>query len=140
MKVVVDTNILISGLLWSGAPKKLLLLAEQGDIVFCVNAAMLTELERVLHYSKFKDTLTRIGKTSEDIINEFIEIAEVLPQTERVRVPGLADETDEKFLACALAARADVVISGDKHLLRLKRFHTIEIVSAREFLRRFRKK
>lgn len=135
IRVVADTNILVSALLWYGTAKEVFVLAKKGVLTLCVTAETLEEFERVLHYPKFEAQLHRIHKTPHDVIDEFVEIVEYYPSIKLPRPYTLDDPTDDMFLACALSARASFIVSGDKHLLALKSFAGIPILNPRRFLK-----
>ncbi len=139
MRVVLDTNVLVSAFLWQGLPEEIFKLAEKGEIAICVNKEILEEFERVLSYPKFKARLSQIRKTPSQIINEFLAVVAHYPSHRFLTPQVPADQSDEIFLSCALAARASFIISGDKHLLRLKSFHGIPIVTSRQFLFRIKR-
>ena len=90
------------------------------------------EYLRVLTYPKFQLSSSEITRVLE---HDFLPHAEFVRVTSRVEVIA-ADPSDNKFLACALDGRADVLASGDHHLLALKRFHATEILTARQLLDR----
>lgn len=140
MRIVLDTNVVISGFLWSGTPKEILGLVEERTVVICANQEIIAEMERVLLYPKLKDIVSQIGKTPRGIINEFLEIIIMFPPIVLAESSRLEDRTDEKFLSCAVTADAAFIVSGDKHLLRLKTFRGVDIVSPNDFLRRFKTK
>lgn len=136
MRIVLDTNVLISAFLWQGAPKEIFVLAEKHTIAICATRETLEEFERVLSYPKFKTHLDLIGKTPTQITDEFAEIVEYYPSI-KFSTPQIQDDpSDDNFLSCALSARASFIVSGDKHLLRLKRFRKIPILSPDEFLKK----
>lgn len=113
MKVVIDTNVLLSALLFGGIPARLVDLWKNGRITPLVSAPIMAEYLRVLAYPKFKLT--------EEEINHLL-IHEILPWFEAVQAPMgeryiAADPGDDKFVWCALAGRAEIIVSGDDHLL-----------------------
>lgn len=134
MKAVLDTNVLVSAFLWRGISKRIFDLARNQRLVICVNKEILEEFERVFSYPKFKNKLAEINKTPREIITEFLEVVEPYPSyffsTPQIKV----DPSDDKFLSCALVAQADVVVSGDRHLLKVRQFHGIPILTPRQFL------
>jgi uncharacterized protein len=133
IRVVLDTNIVVSGTYWSGAPSSIMQAIEQGKAKPIVSEAILDELKDVLGRTKFTDRLALIGKTAEQIVTQYAmsaEIIEVQPLSETVSV----DSDDDVFLACALSGKANIVISGDPHLLNLKKYQNILILTANEFL------
>jgi uncharacterized protein len=77
VRVVIDTNIWISGLLWKGLPWKLLCLAEEGEVELCLTPAMLEELISVLAYEKFEPRLRQLDLTQADLLTYVMSIASV---------------------------------------------------------------
>jgi putative PIN family toxin of toxin-antitoxin system len=130
VKVVVDTNVLVSALLFGGKPGKLIPLRQRGTIRPLASKEIIEEYLRVLTYPKFK--------LAEEDIN-FLLYREILPYFEVVDVePGpriiKKDPEDDKFIRCALAGKAKWIISGDGHLLALKTYQKIKILTPSEFL------
>jgi len=134
MRVVLDTNVLVSAFLWQGLPQKILQLAQKSVVTICVTREMLDEFEHVLSYPKFRERLTRVGKTPSEIIDEFVEVIESFPSHPFSKPHILADPTDDMFLACALSSKAFCIVSGDRHLLDLQEFHGIPILTSSQFL------
>lgn len=133
MIVVLDTNVWISGMLWTGPPHDILALAEQGRISIASSKPFLNELFGVLAREKFRKHLTAAG-TDLDAISEYIFALVRLYSVHQTVSVIIADPSDNKVLACALAAHVDMIVSGDDHLLALKRFQNIPIVAPRQFL------
>jgi putative PIN family toxin of toxin-antitoxin system len=134
MKVVLDTNVLVSAFLWHGTAKEVFVFAEQGICSICVTQEILNELERVLAYPKFEKILARVGTTPTALIGDFMEVAAYYPSLYFDVTIISVDSADDHILACALSAGADYIISGDKHLTSLKIFHAIPILTPRQFL------
>ena len=127
-RVVVDTNVLVSAILFGGPPGVVLRLAAAGGMLSLTSAVLLTELHGVL-LSKFHLS----PDIAELIVNEWKAAGEVVEPAVEVSVIT-EDPSDNRVLECALSAHADVIISGDKHLLTLKSFHGIPILSPQAFL------
>jgi putative PIN family toxin of toxin-antitoxin system len=130
IRVVFDTNVLVSGLLFGGTPGRLLDFWKTGKIRLTMSREMLDEFLRVLAYPKLR--------LSEEEIHYLLYV-ELLPHVEMVKVhPGpisiTTDPSDDMFLHCALAAGAKYIISGDRHLLQLTSYKRIKILSPAEFL------
>jgi putative PIN family toxin of toxin-antitoxin system len=130
-RVVIDTNVVISAFLFGGEPAELIPLWKRGRINPLASREIVDEYLRVLTYPKF-------GLTPEEI--NFILYQEIVPHFEIVRAkPGRViigdDPSDDKFIRCAQAGRAKTIISGDQHLLRLKSFGTIRILTPVRFLK-----
>lgn len=130
IRVVIDTNVLVSALIFTGPPSRLVSLLRERRIVLLLSKDVFIEYLRVLAYPKFKLK----GEEIKTLVDEHI-----LPFGEMVTVadtPAIVpeDPADDKFLSLAAAGHARFVLSGDKHLLDLKRHGRARIVTAREFL------
>ncbi len=135
MLLVIDTNVLLSGLLWHGPPHALLVRARDGAVDLVLSPALIEELAEVLARPKFADILARTSRTPERILAElrrFVDVVAALPLPR----PICRDPDDDEVLACALAARADLIVSGDDDLRVLGMFENIPIVGAAEALAR----
>lgn len=115
-RVVADTNILVSALQFGGKPKQLLDLAADGQIDLVTSEAILAEALRVL-----RDKFSRAPDWLAEADQQLRVIARLVEPTERLQVIE-ADPTDDRTLECAVAAAADVLVSGDTHLLSLGSF------------------
>jgi len=131
VKVVFDTNVFISAVIVPGGQaERALLLAWARHFILFTSVPILTETAQKLR-SKF-------GQTDKDIRQalKFISrTAEILKPTVRLRV--LKDIPDNRILECAFQARADLIVTGDRHLLKLREFEGISIIRLTDFLRMF---
>jgi putative PIN family toxin of toxin-antitoxin system len=130
VRVVLDTNAVISALLFSGVSSKLFSLWQNGLITPLLSRPILDEYLRVLSYPKFELSEKEI---KELIQEEILPFAEVVRPKRRLRVVR-RDPSDNKFLECAVAGKANVIISGDKDLLSLGRYRRVRIQSPAQFL------
>jgi putative PIN family toxin of toxin-antitoxin system len=135
VRLVLDTNIAVSALLWRGTPSRLVALANEGRCRLYTSVALLDELADVLSRKKLARAVVRTGSTASQLHSDYKRLAN------RVRSDALPervarDADDDAVLACALAARAELIVSGDVHLLELGAFRTIPIVRAAEAVRR----
>ena len=135
MRVVADTNTLVSGLLWHGNPRRVLDEARAGTQQMYTTAALLAELEEVLQRPKFAQRLSLAGVTSHTLVLGYAALARLVEPAEIAPVI-LADPDDDAVLACAVAAGAEIIVSGDSHLLDLKDYEGILIVTAAHLLTR----
>jgi len=134
-RLVADTNTVVSALLWHGAPHRLFDAIESGALDFHTSRALLDELAEVLQRRKLQRAVRATGKSVERLLREYEEIAKIVkPRKLRTRVSR--DPDDDAVLACALAARADFIITGDKDLLTLGAYRAIPILTAAEALAR----
>lgn len=134
MLVVLDTNVLISALLWHGKANQIIHLIDEDKIIPCFSQETLQELRGVLNRKKFKTQITQLGLETEDLIIPLLLKSELfkLPRS-RFNVVK-EDPSDNKFLQLALVAKVKCIVSGDKHLLKLENFADIPILSISEFL------
>lgn len=128
-KIVLDTNTVISAQFWKGNPRKILNLVKAGHYHLLSSNDIERELIRVLGYPKFG----LLPKEILPIIIDYNTYAQKVEVTSRIDIIK-EDPTDNIFLVCAKDGNADYVISGDHHLLELKSYLTIPIVSSKEFL------
>lgn len=133
IRAVFDTNIIISGRLWSGSPRAALLAAYQGQIQLVISEAMIDELKDVISRPKFSKRLQTINQTADDIVTDHLRFTEVI---EAVSLPPtvLADLDDDHVLACAVSGKTVYIVTGDPHLLRLKQYESIPIVTSNDLL------
>ncbi|MGD9053403.1 MAG: putative toxin-antitoxin system toxin component, PIN family [Desulfobacterales bacterium] len=130
IKVVIDTNVLVSALLFGGVPGDLVTLWQRSKIKPVASKKIIDEYLRVLTYPQFE--------LSEDDIN-FLLYQEILSYFDIISArtgPRIVkkDPADDKFIRCAMVARAKYIISGDQHQLALKAFQKIKILLPAEFL------
>jgi len=135
MRVVADTNIVVSGLLWRGHCYGVLNAARQGVIRLFVSPALLIELEDVLGREKLRARLEQANVRAQDLIHGYAALAGLV-RPGKIEPVITADPDDDEVLACARAVQADMIVSGDTHLLALREFDGIPIVTARECLAR----
>ena len=129
MRLVVDTNVLVSAFLWQGTPGRLIGLAGEKEIALYTSRALVDELSEVLHRMKLAKQVAATGLTAAQMIGNYRRLA-TLVTTRQFAQQVSRDADDDAVLACALAAHVDLIVSGDKDLLVLKVFHDMPIVSA----------
>lgn len=133
MRAVIDTNVLISGLLWHGAPHRLLERVRGGELGLVSSPALLAELADVIGRPKFDAVLARTNTSRERTLEEVYRLAEVIEPAPLPR-PVCRDPDDDEVLALAVAANVGLIISGDPDLLDLKAFQGVTIVAPAEAL------
>jgi putative PIN family toxin of toxin-antitoxin system len=133
-RVVLDTNVLVSALLFTGELSKMVDLWHRGEVVPLISRETFDELRAVLGYPKFSLVPEEIQSIIENEILPYFEVVEI-----KENVRGVCrDPEDDKFLACALSGAAHFILSGDKDLTDLKSYKTIKIIKASEFLSLFK--
>jgi putative PIN family toxin of toxin-antitoxin system len=128
LRVVLDTNVIISSLFWTGPPFEVAMLGFRNKIALFTSWPILYEVEEKLQ-AKFHVPREKISFMI-DILLAFMEV--VIPKTEVNVIKS--DREDNKILECASEIGADFVVSGDKHLLEFNEFQGAKIVSPKEFL------
>jgi len=135
VRLVLDTNVVLSGLLWTGSPMQLIAAAQAGEAELFTSRALLGELYRCLARPKFSRQIAVSGLGRDELFLGYLELATVL-------APGaiapviLSDPADDHVLACAIAASADLIVSGDSDLLELRAYQGISILRPADALAR----
>lgn len=129
--LVFDTNVLISGYLWNGAPRQAIQLLKSGDFDLLYCRGSIDEIVRVLSV-KFKLSAVEIYRIVLDIKSMGKNIG--ISSKEH---PVSEDPSDNLFINLAIDGNAKIIVSGDSHLLKLKDYRDIEIISVAEFLKRY---
>jgi len=132
VRVVLDTNVYISRLLWTGLPHTLLQVAENGNLVLIATPAIVEEVREVLARAKFAARLTTLNTSVGELTESLLSLVEII-QEPKVAPVVLQDPDDDKFVACVIASRVRWLISGDEHLLSLGRYKTLRIVTPQQF-------
>ena len=134
MKVLLDTNIWISGLLWGGKPGQIIQLGQQKKILFYSSQFLLEELEVTLAYPKLQRRLAKLEITAKELLNEVSRIISLTQPVHLSNITELRDRQDKIVLEAAVSVPVDVIVSGDEDLLVLGKFQKIPIVSVNQFL------
>jgi uncharacterized protein len=135
MRAVLDTNVLLAGLLWRGPPHALLEQVRNGSVTFISSPVLLAELAQVLARPKFDAILSRSDTSRDRMLTEIRMLAELIDPPPLAQ-PVCRDPDDDAVLALAAAAQADWIISGDDDLLSLASFEGIAILNPAQALRR----
>lgn len=139
MRVVLDTNIVVSGLLWHGSPRRVLDVAGTGDVTAFVTAELLAELQDVLSRPKFAGRLAQAGVTVTELLVGYAALAVVVAPA-AIEPVVVDDPDDDAVLACAIASNAEAIVSGDPHLLALGQYAGIQIWTAAQLLEELSKR
>lgn len=133
VRAVVDTNVVISALLFGGTPGKLIHFWKTGRLLPLASNDIVDEYLRVLAYSKFSLSEEEINYILYQEILPYFETVEVKRKPESVIVK--ADPADDMFIRCALAGNAALIVSGDFHLLSLKSYRKVKILTPSQALK-----
>ena len=129
IRAVLDTNVVVSSLLFHGQPSHLVPLWQARRFVALVSRPILREYLRVLAYPKFRLTPEEVRQAIEELL-PYVEPVSPVKRLSVIR----RDPTDNRFLECAVAGKAQYLVSGDDDLLSLRSFQGIRIVTVGEFL------
>jgi uncharacterized protein len=129
VKVVLDTNVYISGIFFTGPPYQILEAWRDARIKIIVSPDILDEYRRVA-----KDLAKQFPGIDLQPILELLTVNAEVVLSEDLPEPVCTDPDDDKFLACALTGGGDIIISGDKHLLRVSGYKALNILSPRRFV------
>ena len=134
MKVVLDTNVLVSGIFYSGPPSAILRAWEQHKFRLVLTPPISDE---------YKDVTVRLGEHFPAIditrIIDLVIVESELCSPVALAHPVCADPKGDKFIAAAISGKADVIVSGDKHLLKVSGYHGISVLTPRNFMDSFLK-
>lgn len=134
MRAVLDTNIVVSGLLWRAAPRQVLDAARDQRITLHTSSVLLDELAEVLSRPHLASVIAANQASPAFLMQRYAMLAQLVIPAQTARVVT-KDIDDDAVIACALAAQADMIVSGDAHLLNLKHYQGIRIIDAAEALR-----
>lgn len=132
---VLDTNVVVAGLLWAGPPYSLLLRAtERQDLLLVTSPALMTELADTLALARFRKRIAEAGTSADELVAAYRDAVMIVMPREVPRViPD--DVDDDHVIAAAVAARARYIVTGDRtHLLPIGTHGEIAIVSPRQCL------
>ena len=129
MKVILDTNVFVSGIFFNGPPHRILQAWRDGKIILVLSPEILEEYRRVADIFAEQFPPVDLGN-----ILAVVEREAEYHAAPHLPTPVSDDPDDDKFLACAIASGTMTIVSGDKHLLRVSGFSGIEVLRPREFM------
>ena len=129
MKVILDTNVFVAGVFFSGPPYAILDAWRHGRVSLVVSPEIMEEYRRVVH--ELADEFPAIDPGPPlELVAVHAEFVDALP----LPVPVCTDASDDIFLACAVASRTRIIVSGDKALLRASGYEGVEVLTPRSFV------
>ena len=127
MRVVLDTNVVASGFLWGGVPQQQLQAAREKKLQLYTSTTLLLELTDILGWAKFTRKIAAAQLSVDQLVERYALLTAVVhPAT--IAATILDDPDDDQMLACALWAKAELIVSGDRHLLDLNEYRGVRIV------------
>lgn len=129
MKIVLDTNVFISAIFFSGPPSQILKAWKESKLQIILSEEILEEYQRV-----GGELSTKYPSIDIEPIIEFLTIFGELVETKDISESICEDPDDNKFVECAIASQSKLIVSGDKHLLRISGYQNIEVLKPRDFI------
>ncbi|MCI0507175.1 MAG: putative toxin-antitoxin system toxin component, PIN family [Gammaproteobacteria bacterium] len=133
MRIVLDTNTVISALLWRGTPHEFVAAASTRPIVFFTSPALLAELADILTRKKLAPAVTASGLSPNELMQRYRRLATVI-HSDPIPPTVVSDPDDDHVIACAITAKTHMIVSGDRDLLDLKEHQSIRIVTSAQAL------
>ena len=131
MRIVVDTNVLISGIFFGGFPRRILTSIINKQLTACATTEIINEYEEIV-----EEMIDRKqGHLNRTILAPLIQTLEIIEPVSHIEV--CRDPDDDKFLECAKDSHAIYVVSGDKDLLVIEKYENIQIVTAKDFCEKY---
>lgn len=132
MRIVMDTNVFISGIFFSGPPARILRAWQNQDLQIVISQEIIFEYQRVA-----KELSSQYPTVDILPIIEMVTIHGEFVDTKGIHITICEDPDDNKFIECAIAGYCTEIVTGDKHLLKLKSFKGVNVLSPRSFVDRF---
>jgi len=121
-------------MIWGGPPAKVINAAEDNRVCIIISEAIIEEINQTLAYPRLRRVYEDAGITRQELIEAVLRICRLVEVKTKVNVVH-EDVADNKFLECAFDGKADFLVSGDEHLLKIERYKKIRILTVRQFLR-----
>ncbi|MCL2134537.1 MAG: putative toxin-antitoxin system toxin component, PIN family [Candidatus Bathyarchaeota archaeon] len=133
LKIVLDTNVWVSALIWGGKPATIVESAEQGRIDIFVSESIVEEISRVLNYPKIEKVYYP-QITCQQLMEQILKSTKFVETTTELKIIK-EHPADDKIIECAVSAKADYIVSGDKHLLNVVAYQKTQILPVNEFMK-----
>jgi putative PIN family toxin of toxin-antitoxin system len=137
IRAVYDTNVILSGFFWKGNECECMRKVEKKEVVLLLSKEIVEEIYEVIRKKKLASLIKNVQVNPEELVRKIVSMSEIVNAKMRLDIV-LDDPKDSKFIECAVAAKARYIVSGDSHLLKLKRYEEIEILNAKDFLSHLR--
>ena len=134
MNIVIDTNILVSAVFFGGFPGRIVKAVTEGKLDTFVSKLISEEYREIVEGFKEKNS----GKFNENLFENFLKTAKSVKPRKKIQI--CRDPDDDKFIECAVCAKALYIVSGDKDLLVLERYGDVEIITAKDFCEKYLEK
>ncbi len=133
MKITTDTNVLVSSIFWPGDSFRIIEKVENGEIELVLSEEIIEELVNVLNYEEIQNKIKNKNLEIRKTIEEIVAISTIVEPKKKLKVIK-EDPEDNKILECALEGKVNCIITKDNHLLKLKEYESIKILTPEDFL------
>jgi len=133
MKIISDTNVLISATFWDGDSHKIISKVESKEVELILSEENVKEYEEVLEYKEIQDKIKDKQLEMKLTAQKIRSLAKIVTPSKKISAVK-DDPDDDRILETAIEGKVDYIVSRDKHLLKLKEYENIKIVSQKEFL------
>ena len=133
MKITLDTNVILSSTFWFGDSSKIMEMVEKGETELILSEDIIEEYKDVLNYEEFQDKIKNKNLEMQRTVEEIITLSKIVEPKNKFDVIK-EDSDDNKIIECAVEGKVDYIISQDKHLLDIKEFQGIKIITPKDFL------
>ncbi len=134
LKLVLDTNVWVSAMIWGGSPARIIKASEEGKVCIITSEEIVNEISRTLAYTRLKRGSDDKGISQQQMIAAVLQLSNLVEVKTKIHAVR-EDPSDNKFLECAVDSKADYIVSGTDHLLKIGSYKRTRIVSVRKFLK-----
>jgi uncharacterized protein len=134
LKLVLDTNVWVSAMIWGGSPARIIEAAEKRIVCLITSDEILDEISRTLMRPKLKRSCDLKGISQQQVTEAVLRLSMLVEVKSKIHVVR-EDPADDKVIECAVDSKADYIVSGDNHLLKIGSYKKTRIVSVRQFLK-----
>lgn len=134
MKVTLDTNVLLSGTFWHGASFRIMKMAQNREIELILSEDIIEEYRKVLMYEEIQEKIANKNLEVQTVFDTLITFSTIVKPRRKIKIV-MDDPSDNIILECAVEGAANYIITKDKHLLKLKEFEGIKIITQDAFLK-----
>ena len=132
-RLVLDTNVWVSAVIWKGSPARIIKAAQEKKVCIITSEEIVNEISRTLAYPRLKRIYEDAGVSQQQLISAILQVANLVEVNSKIHVIR-DDPADNKCLECAMDGKADFIVSGDNHLLKKGCYNRTRIVSVRQML------
>ena len=133
MKITLDTNVILSSTFWFGDSSKIMEMVEKGGTELILSEDIIEEYKNVLNYEEIQDKIKNKNLEMQRTVEEIITLSKIVEPKSKLDI--IKEDPDyNKILECAVEGKVDYIISQDKHLLDIKEYKEIKIITPKDFL------